>query len=216
MTEGAKLYADVHLRPKINRVLTDVLKRYAVKADQFVLGGFSAGGTVALRYTELCHQWPTQYPIKPKGVFAVDSPVDLIYLWGYFEREKARNFSPAGVGEAQYVLSLMTQEHGALKLNRATYNQLTPFDQSQSQPGNERFLKDTAVRMYHEVDVNWFLTERRRSLFDTNIAISSELINRRAEFVQSSRKGTRSNGMRHPHSWSIVDEADCLQWLNKL
>ena len=29
--------------------------------------------------------------------------------------------------------------------------------------------------------------------------------NKKAQFIQSARKGIRANGMRHPHSWSIVD-----------
>lgn len=40
--------------------------------------GYSAGGTIALRYTELCNQSPESFPVRPKCVLTVDSPVDII------------------------------------------------------------------------------------------------------------------------------------------
>ncbi len=39
--------------------------------------------------------------------------------------------------------------------------------------------------------------------------------NKHAEFVSSKTPGRRSNGLRHPHSWSIVDEVDCVQWMKE-
>ncbi|TAE29780.1 MAG: hypothetical protein EAZ91_11705 [Cytophagales bacterium] len=220
---GSKLYVDADLLPKLNLVFRDIIKRYGVRPDQFVLGGFSAGGTIALRYVELCKESPADYPINPKGVFAIDSPVDLFDLWAYFDREKAKNFSEVGVAEARFVQQLMTREHGIPKDNLLKYKGLTPFHRELTEPGNERHLAATAVRVYHEVDINWYLRERRRSAFEANFSASSELINRllllgnqRAEFVQSDRKGYRSNGTRHPHSWSIVNEAECIEWIKGL
>ncbi|MFM7857623.1 MAG: hypothetical protein ACKO96_38310, partial [Flammeovirgaceae bacterium] len=99
----------------------------------------------------------------------------------------------------------------------------SPFYAASNEPGNERFLKNTAVRVYHDMDVVWQLQNRRRSLYDNNALCSSELINRlllmgndKAAFVQSDRKGYRSNGMRHTHSWSIVDEVECIQWIKEV
>lgn len=219
----SKLYVDAHLLPKLNLVFRDIVKRYGVRPNQFVLGGFSAGGTIALRYAELCKESPADYPINPKGVFTIDSPIDLFDLWAYFDREKAKNFAEVGVSEARFVQELMVREHGTPKDNSLKYKQLTPFYRELIEPGNERHLATTAVRVYHEVDINWYLRERRRSAFDANFSVSSELINRllllgnqRAEFVQSDRKGYRSNGTRHPHSWSIVNEVECIEWIKGL
>jgi pimeloyl-ACP methyl ester carboxylesterase len=223
ISEGAKLYVDTDFLTKLNLVFRDVVKRYRVNPEQVVLGGFSAGGTIALRYAELCKESPADYPINPKGVFTIDSPIDLFDLWAYFDREIAKNFSEVGMAEARFVQQLMTQEHGKPTDNRDEYKKLTPFYRDLTEPGNERHLKNTAVRVYHEVDISWYLRERRRSAFDGNFSASSELINRllllgnqKAEFVQSDRKGVRSNGNRHPHSWSIVNEAECIQWIKGL
>jgi pimeloyl-ACP methyl ester carboxylesterase len=220
---GAKLYVDAALLPRLNLICQDIIKRYNVRPEQFVLGGFSAGGTIALRYAELCKESPNQFPINPKGVFTIDSPVDLVDLWAYFDREIAKNVAEVGVSEARSVQQLMAREHGTPTDSLQTYRQLTPFYRNMTEPGNERHLRNTAVRVYHDVDINWYLRERRRSAFDANFAASSEMINRlllqgnqKAEFIQSDRKGIRSNGTRHPHSWSIVNETACIQWIKSL
>jgi hypothetical protein len=40
--------------------------------------------------------------------------------------------------------------------------------------------------------------------------------NNKAEFMTAKQPGVRSDGTRHPHSWSIVDEVECIQWILKL
>lgn len=52
---------------------------------------------------------------------------------------------------------------------------------------------------------------------------TSELINRlmlmgnqEAEFIQTFQTGYRRNGQRHPHSWSIIDAEECVDWMKTL
>lgn len=218
---GPKLYADSAVIARIDAVLRDVKTRFAVPADRFVLGGYSAGGSIALRYAEYCLERPADFPVAPCAVFAVDAPVDLFDLWRYFDREIARDYSEAGMNEANTAQAIMQREHGSPVTNPRQYAVLTPFEAGRDGAGNARHLKSIPVRVYHDVDVNWYLANRRRSLYDVNWLNSSELINRllllgndRAEFV-AGRTGYRANGMRHPHSWSIVDEAEFLDWVVK-
>jgi len=218
---GNKMYADSVVISKLNAAFKDIISRYSIKPDTFVLGGFSAGGTIALRYTELCKENPTTYPIDPQAVFAVDAPVDLIDLWAYFEKQIAKNYSAISVNEAKFVSVLMEKEHGTPLTNLETYKWLTPFYNESKVEGNERFLKNTPVRVYHDVDVTWQLQNRRRSIYESNYLNTSEMIlrlllarNEAAEFIQG-KKGYRNNGARHPHSWAIVDEEECVQWILK-
>lgn len=221
---GEKLYADEQVISKLNKGLHDLLKKNpGISKENFVIGGFSAGGTISVRYAAYCAENQTNVPLIPKGVFAVDSPLDLFDIWDYFQREIKKNYSEAGVFEAKMVSARMTKEIGTPETNPKKYNELTPFNHKMTEPGNEKFLKNMAVRIYEDIDVEWQLKERRRSLYDTNILNASELINRlllmgntQAEFKTSAQPGQRSNGMRHPHSWSIVDEVDCIQWALKL
>ena len=38
--------------------------------------------------------------------------------------------------------------------------------------------------------------------------------NTKAEFINAFGKGYRIEGNRHPHSWSIIDSHDCIDWIN--
>lgn len=217
---GKKLYADESVVVKLNKALQHVKETYGISEDQFVIGGFSAGGTIALRYAEYCVEKPNEMPIVPQAVFSVDSPVDLFEIWSYFQRELKKNYSEAGVDEAMFVSELMLREIGDSEKGRLVYEQLTPFHMDLETPGNEQFLNKLAVRTYHDVDVVWQLQNRRRSLRDMNAFPASEMINRlllsgneQAEFIQAKERGRRSIGYYHPHSWSIVDDVDLVLWV---
>jgi hypothetical protein len=69
----------------------------------------------------------------------------------------------------------------------------------------------------------WRLNNSTQSVSDDNDLITSELIKRlllmcniKGEFMQSYQTGYRINGQRHPHSWSIVAEVECIQWIKGL
>ena len=219
---GNRLYADSSLLLKLNSAFSHVVKSFSVDIDKIVIGGYSAGGTIALRYIELSQQFPELHSIHPKAVFTIDSPVDLMEIYHYFKREITRNYSPAGVAEAEFASNLMNKEIGTPESNPELYKQLTPFFKDSKEAGNEKYLSKISVRVYHDVDINWYLKERKRSAFDMNFLYSSEMINRlllmgnsHAEFIQSEKEGRRSNGIRHPHSWNIVEETECVQWINE-
>lgn len=216
---GRKIYADKGVVANFDKILIDASDRFELQDKNWAIGGFSAGGTLALRYTEFCYEFPDDHPVKPDAAFTVDSPIDLFGLWKYLDNEIEKNFSEVGVNEAKFVASLMESEIGNLNEQKLTYEKLTPYNSELKEMGNERFLMKTAVRVYHDVDVAWLIENRRRSAFDSNYLYASDMINtlrlnghEQAEFIQG-KTGFRRNGDRHPHSWSIVDEEECIEWL---
>lgn len=56
-------------------MITHVTNSYKLIDQRFYIGGFSIGGTCALKYAELslCNN----YPFKPSAVFAIDAPLDF-------------------------------------------------------------------------------------------------------------------------------------------
>ncbi len=222
-SQGAKLYADKETQDKLTNVLKDILKRYKIEESKFVIGGYSAGGTVALRYTELCKQYPDKFPISPKGVFVVDSPIDIFTFYELLEENIENKYSEVAVQEAEWVTNLIKNDHGIPKENIDYYKEINPFSMNKKYGENEKWLKNMPVRVYHDVDIEWRLVNRNQPVSTQSYLVTSELINRlllmgnqRAEFMQTYQTGYRSNGMRHPHSWSIVDEVECIQWLKKI
>ncbi|HSB94662.1 MAG TPA: hypothetical protein VLC28_16175, partial [Flavitalea sp.] len=218
-----KLYADEVAVNRINSILKDINNRYLVSAQPLALIGYDEAGNIALRYTELAYEFPNRTIIQPNAVIGVDAPVDLLALWRWSERQIKKNFWPGAVGDAKYYLETMTRENGAVSANPDRYKQLTPFFKDADSTGNEKYLKDVAVRLYYDTDIEWQISNRRNSYYDTKYPDGSELINRlllqgskSAEFVSSTRKGVRNNGLRHPSTISIVDEVDCIQWIKTI
>jgi hypothetical protein len=218
-----KLYADQFAVNRINTIVNDLQKRFHADLSKTVLAGYDDAGNIALRYTELCYETPGKYPLQPKAVFGIDSPVDLFGLWHWSEGQIKKNFWPGAVGDAKFYLETMTREHGTIDQNAKEYQELTPFYSKADSTGNERFLKDVAVRLYYDVDIEWQLANRRNSLYDTKLPDASELVkrllligNKRAEFIASKKQGVRNNGIRHPTTISIVDEVECIQWIKNI
>ena len=217
-----KFTADAEVTQKLTSVLEDVLKKFNVSKNQFVFGGYSSGGIIALRYVELCKEFPSEYPINPQGIFMVDSPIDLFHMWEMFETYQHSKSKPAA-DEAKGAMHYLSQAYGTPSENPEIYQQLTPFSMNEEHTKNEIHLKDVAVRSYHDVDINWRLKNRNQSVKYQNFVPTSELINRlmllgneRAEFMQSFQTGFRSDGRRHPHSWSIIEEDECINWVKKI
>jgi len=110
-----------------------------------------------------------------------------------------------------------------VKKSYEIFKALSPFSIDKSLGENERFLKEVAVRAYHDIDVSWRLIHRNQTARFDNYIATSELINRlmllgneQAEFIQTYQTGYRRNGDRHPHSWSIIDAEECVEWMKGL
>ncbi len=216
------LYASPAVISNINDILNDVVTKFSADPKTFVLGGFDMSGMIILRYIEMAIETPGDFALQPKAIFTIDSPTDLIGFWHYCEREIRKNFLDVSVRDARYFIDQMTKENGTIYNNMEKYVKLSPFTGENHQQGNEVFLKKTPVRFYYDTDINWQLKNRRRGYYDTHMPGGSELVSRlmlegneEAEFISSKIPGVRRSGLRHPTSWSIVDEAECIQWMRE-
>lgn len=216
-----KLFADTAAIARINTIVQHAAAHFPIDSSRVALAGYSFAGNIALRYTELANEYPTQFPLRPRAVFAVDSPVDCAGLWTWCERAIKKNYYPGSVEDGKILTDVMTKAYGTPNDHPGVYQQLTPFSRTLEGPGNEQYLQHTAVRLYYDTDIQWQLQNRRNSYYDTYMPDGSEMIsrlllagNKEAEFV-TGRQGWRSNGARHPDALSIVDEIACMQWLKK-
>lgn len=214
-----ELFADTATVTRINTILRHAASRWPIDSSRVALAGYSFAGNIALRYAELTDEHPAQFPLHPRAVFTVDSPVDCSALWKWCERAIKKNFYPGSVGDGKFLIDAMTKAYGNIHDQPELYKQLTPFSSQSEEPGNEQHLKNMAVRLYYDTDIEWQLKNRRNSYYDTYMPDGSELISRlllagndKAEFV-TARQGRRSNGVRSPNALSIVDEAECMHWL---
>jgi len=220
---GTSILPDSATLLQMNAILRHITAKYSADTASFVIGGFDLAGTIVLRFTELAWQDPARFTLRPKGVFAVASCVDLTSLYHIGERQIKKNYFPPAVGDARYILDVLQKGPGTPEGQPENYRRLSPFLHTETGPGNEQYLDNVAVRLYYDTDLSWQLNARRNSLYDTAIPDGTELIkrlllagNNKAEFIPAKAPGVRSNGQRNPNALSIVDETDCIQWVKGL
>jgi hypothetical protein len=205
----------------LNSVFDDLLTRFKVPEDKFVIGGFSLGGINAIRYTEYSQASPDTARIHPVAVFGVDPPLDLARLYGSFEHTIKKNFSEVAMQEARVYLQKMNARFGGSPEEQAAvYIQYSAYSKNAPQGGNSKYLKETPIRIYADLDTDWYLNERQVDLYDVNALDQTAMINKlnqmgnnNAEFINALGKGYRANGSRHPHSWSLIDPQDFIDWV---
>ena len=205
----------------LNTTFKEVLERYEVPKDKVVMGGFSLGGMNAIRYTELAYEDSTQTLIKPVGVYGVDPPLDLTRLYYSFERAIRINFAKPAVQEAEVYIGKYNREFGGSpEENPEIYIQHSMYSKSEENGGNAKYLVDVPVRIYSDPDIDWHLKYRQVDYYDINALDQTAMINQlqilgneKAEYINALGKGYRLDGRRHPHSWSIAEPVDCINWI---
>ncbi len=125
-------------------------------------GGMPAAGTGAIRYVQYCYQQLT-ISVKPIGVFSVDAPLDYERLYREATHAVERKFSPDAVEEGKVVSRYLKAQLGSTpQRNQKVYQQVSPFCYSAPKGDNAHWLNHTAVRLYVEPDINWWITQRRK------------------------------------------------------
>lgn len=207
----------------LDQIFTQVIKRFNIPKDKFVLGGFSGGAMLSLTYTEKANREKGSTVIIPKAVFGIDPPLDYAHLWNHCIRDIERNFSDVAVAEGKWITQMYVDEFGGSPAEAPqNYIRYSIFSHSEKDGGNAKYLINTPLLLYTEPDVVWSMKNRHRDFYDLNAMDISAMINllqlggnTNAELIVTHDKGFRLNGNRHPHSWSIMDSQQCLEWILK-
>ncbi|MFI1770212.1 hypothetical protein [Thalassobellus citreus] len=208
----------------LNIIFKDVIEKHKIPEENFILGGLSNGGMISLTYAQQAVKDKKKTYLKPKGVFGLDVPLDKAHFYEYCEREIKRNFSELGVGEARWIMNNYNEIYGGSpKEFPEKYIKASIYSNGVENGGNAEYLKNIPIRMYTDLDVNWLMNERRRDLYDWNgtdiVAMINDLKlmgNKDANVIITMGKGIKLDGTKHPHSWSIMDNKDCFNWIEKL
>jgi hypothetical protein len=208
----------------LDKIFNEIVAKYKVDKSKFVLGGLSNGGIIALSYAEEAVKNPAHFYLIPKAIFALDAPLDQARFYRYCEREIARNLVPNAVNEANWIKNNCdTMYGGSPDKFPEPYIAHSIYAFGAKNGGNAQYLKNIPVRIYTDLDANWLINERHRDLSDWNgtdiVAMINELNimgNKNASVSISQGKGVRLDGTKNPHSWSIMDNQDCLDWVLKV
>jgi len=217
-----KLWLEESEKHQLAKKLQDIVVENELPTENIFVGGFSSGGVVSLLISDFIIGMK-QFYIDPKGVFIVDSPIDLTALYKSSEKNIERNFFEPSIQESTWLLETLDNNFGNPKDNIEKYEKNAVFTYRTNNISNLKKLKRTKIRLYTEPDTLWWKENRMADYEQMNafyIKKLSESLTQKGyesvEYIPTTDKGYRANGERHPHSWSIVDKKDLVNWiLNK-
>ena len=218
---GPKYFgSDTASQQSLKEIINLVVEKYQLMGKDLYIGGFSIGGTCAVKYSELSIQ--KNYPIKPKAVFAIAPPLDWERYYNGAKRV-VRLSNPAKVNEEVfYMINRIEKEmKGTPKTALKYFYAHSPYSFSDTTQKAIKNLIKTPIMIISEPDIQWWLKERGYDYTYNNITDHAAMINElqrlgnnNAILVTTTDKGYRKpNNMRHPHSWSIADPEQIIKWL---
>lgn len=200
-----------------DRILKDVTSKHKLVDQKFYVGGFSIGGSCALKYAENSR-------IKPTAVFAIDPPLDFERFYNSAKRDIRLSKESEANQENIYMIDRIEKETGGNPFKYLSeYYKISPYSFSDTTQNEIKKLLNIPLRIYTEPDINWWLKERGADFTSMNATECSAMINelnrlgnKNAELIITQNKGYRKpDNRKHPHSWSIVDNAELIKWLLK-
>ncbi len=219
MNYNQKLWLEKNEKQKLAESLQKIFIENKLPTNDIYVGGFSSGGNVALLISSFLTE-NKNFKLEPKGVFIVDSPVDLLALYKSAEKNIKRNFSEPSIQEANWIITNFEEKFGKPKKNLPKYEKYSVFSSSTNGINNLKGLKKTKIRFYTEPDTLWWKENRKADYDQMNayyIKRLSESLKQlgfsHVEYIPTENKGYRDNGDRHPHSWSIVDKDGLIKWI---
>lgn len=215
-----KLYLKDNELLELKNKLNSTFDKFELASKNVYIGGFSSGGNVSLLLTNYLIK--SKNKIIPKGVFIVDSPIDLLGLYRVSEKNIKNNFSTVSVEESNFIIDKFNNEIGNPNDSISSYEKLSPFTFETNTISNLNSLENVKIRFYIEPDLKWWKENRNQNPEDINAVFIEELYKKLKEnksldieLIKTVNKGYRNEGTRHPHSWSIVDQEDLLEWIQQ-
>ncbi|MFT3903321.1 MAG: hypothetical protein QM727_09110 [Niabella sp.] len=197
-----------------------VTKKYKLENKKLFIGGFSIGGSNAVKYAELFADNPGLS--RPKAVFAIDPPLDFERY--YNAAKRVFRLTPKGQvnEEVTYMIERIEKEMGGTPQTALeNFYTLSPYSYSDEKQRAVKKLTDIPITIYSEPDIHWWLSQRGYDYSFMNITDQAAMINelqrlgnKKAVLVTTENKGFRKpDGIRHPHSFSIVYNEQLITWL---
>lgn len=215
--------SDSASQQSLKEIINLVVAKYDLKNKDLYIGGFSIGGTCAVKYAELSVQ--KNYPVRPKAVFAIDAPLDWERYYNAAKRVVRLSDSAKVNGEVFYMIDRIQKEmKGTPKTALKNYYAHSPYSYSDTTQKAIKNLIKVPTMLISEPDIQWWLKERGYDYTHNNITDNAAMINelqrlgnKNAVLVTTTNKGFRKpSNMRHPHSWSIADPEQLVKWLQSL
>ncbi|GGX25996.1 steryl acetyl hydrolase [Aquimarina muelleri] len=213
------LYLNQKEKQELAEHLKRIIEEQNLSKKNIFIGGFSSGGNVSLLISDYLVK--SNNKIQPKGVFIVDSPIDLLGLYRTAEKNLKLNFSESSMQESTWIKNMFDEEFGNPSKGIKAYEQNSPYTLVTENIGNLKGLEKLKIRLYTEPDLKWWKEYAKNDYEDLNAfyiqklsdKLKNEFGQKNVELINTENRGYRANRERHPHSWSIVNEKELVNWM---
>lgn len=224
-TLNNRLYLDRAGKLFIDAAIRQLLTENPAVGRRLVVGGFSAGGHLALSYAETLLAGDAQERMVLTAAFGVDPPLDMRQFWQLGQRRVEQNCSKLLRKEGQRILASLTNAFGGSPAQfPGQYLNGSAFSDIDSLGGNARWLNSLPTRIYAEPDLTYWRKHYcpAFTVDDLNAKTAERMIerlrqlgNNQAQYIETNGRGFLG-GRRFPHAWSILDASECVTWLQRL
>jgi dienelactone hydrolase len=196
----------------LNNMIRDVKNKHKLSDLPFFIGGFSIGGSCVIKYAQ-------NATMKPAAVFGVDPPLDFERFYNSSKRDIRLSVDKEPSQENVYMVERIEKEfNGTPQKALSNFYEISPYSFTDHTQAAVKKFGNIPLRIYSEPDVDWWLKERNFDFTSINGPECSAMINElnrlgnnNAELIVTENKGYRKPyNVRHPHSWSIVDNDELI------
>lgn len=219
MNYSNKLWLEEKEKRDLAILLQGTLEKHYLSSNDIFIGGFSSGGIISLLISNFIVSMK-EFHINPKGVFVVDSPIDLLGLYKASKKNIATNFSDISIQESNWLINTLEKKMGSPEKGIKKYEKYSVYTLESNYTKNLTSLQNTKIRFYTEPDIKWWKEnrmvdfEQMNSYYIKKLSESLQKLDfKKVEYIPSENKGYRADGTRHPHSWSIIDKEDLIYWV---
>jgi len=217
------LFEDSKMK-ELEGYIYEAISKNNIPKDNMLYCGMSLAGTRALKLAAFSQTSQATYKLIPKAIAICDAPLDMVRNYRECKKASELNLNPIGASESEWVSSYLKKNlKGTPQEAMSAYINYSPFCYTAENGGNAKAFKNIYLRCYTEPDVNWWIENRGRDYYGMNAVDLAALVNqlrilgsKKAELIITTGKGFRQDGSRHPHSWSIVDENELIEWFIRL
>ena len=208
------LFVDQLIKKQLKEILRIQTANPKLISPNLTLGGYSAGGSIAVSFAEYLLSFDSAFFLK--SVFVIDPPLDLERFYSTAQKFRQYNCGNLIYREGSETLNFLENSLGSPTTSFKNYFLFSPFLASQPDGGNARLLKSIPIRLYVEPDID-FVKEKYckdLKLEDLNVTDLEKLNqvllnsgNKNAEYIVTKGRGY--------HSWNIVEPGELAEWILK-
>lgn len=211
------MFADDYTISELNALLEILSGQYHSAQLHLIVGGFSAGGAIAVGYAEYLSNPENHRHLD--GVFAIDPPLDLARMYRSQENKinyncKNKLISKEGSMIKKYLVRAL---NGSPQNNAAAYLKFSAYCAEAADGGNAKYLKNIPIRLYSEPDLDFVRKTYCEQLQPEDInAFDLEKLNKFLESAGNTTARYITTTGKGFHSWNILEPTDCAAWVTAI